>query len=191
MRKKETTSLPIAAGALPVTVDEAKAHARVELSDDDTLIQALIDTVTALAEEYTGRRYVDRSYEIYYDACDFTKQAITFEVFDSGISSTVFTYFDADGSEAAVDTDIYEILGNRIILGLDIRFLEVRKYDSYKLTYDIAHAPWFEHVKQAIKMGVAHLYEQREAVAIQDGFTLKDLPMSVIALLQRDKIWTA
>lgn len=54
--------------AEPLTLAEAKAHCRVDGSDDDTLITALIVTARRMAEQATGRALVTQSWRYLLDA---------------------------------------------------------------------------------------------------------------------------
>jgi uncharacterized phiE125 gp8 family phage protein len=51
----------------PVTLDEAKAHLRVDTADDDALITALISAARARAEWHTGRAFVTQSWTLWLD----------------------------------------------------------------------------------------------------------------------------
>lgn len=51
-----------------ITLPEAKAHLRVDHSDDDLLIQALIEAATTYAEKFTGRAFVDQTWDYYQDS---------------------------------------------------------------------------------------------------------------------------
>jgi uncharacterized phiE125 gp8 family phage protein len=51
----------------PVTLTEAKAHLRVEISDDDTYITALIVAARERAEGFLRRALITRTYDLYLD----------------------------------------------------------------------------------------------------------------------------
>ena len=53
---------------LVVSLVEAKAHLRVDVSDDDDLITACIHSATALAEQYTNRAIAPQTWELTLDA---------------------------------------------------------------------------------------------------------------------------
>jgi uncharacterized phiE125 gp8 family phage protein len=61
-------SLTTAPTAEPVTLDEAKAHLRVDTTDDDALITSLISAARARAEWHTGRAFVTQSWTLWLDA---------------------------------------------------------------------------------------------------------------------------
>jgi uncharacterized phiE125 gp8 family phage protein len=52
----------------PVTLDEAKAHLKVDTDDDDTLIGVLITACRASAEWHTGRAFITQSWVLSLDA---------------------------------------------------------------------------------------------------------------------------
>ncbi len=56
----------------PVTLDDAKAHLKVDTTDDDALITSLISAARARAEWHTGRAFVTQSWKLWLDIwpCD-------------------------------------------------------------------------------------------------------------------------
>lgn len=51
-----------------VTRAEAKLHCRVDMADDDALIDTLIGAATRLAEDFTRRAFVTQTWDLKYDA---------------------------------------------------------------------------------------------------------------------------
>jgi uncharacterized phiE125 gp8 family phage protein len=51
----------------PVSVSDAKAHMRVETSDDDALIQGLIIAARQSAESFTGRSLITQTWQLWLD----------------------------------------------------------------------------------------------------------------------------
>jgi uncharacterized phiE125 gp8 family phage protein len=51
----------------PVTLDEAKAHLKIDTTDDDTLLTTLITAARARAEWHTGRAFVTQSWVLWLD----------------------------------------------------------------------------------------------------------------------------
>ena len=82
------------ASALAVTLAEAKAHLRVDGTDEDSLITALIAAATETAEQITGRAIMLQTWEIAIDAfpesIDITRVPLS--------SVTSVTYTDAAGA---------------------------------------------------------------------------------------------
>jgi len=52
----------------PVTLDEAKAHLKVDTADDDALIGALISSARARAEWHMGRALITQGWTLWLDA---------------------------------------------------------------------------------------------------------------------------
>ena len=53
--------------AEPVTLVEAKLHLRVDLSDDDALITAMISAAREMVERYTSRTLIYTAYRLTMD----------------------------------------------------------------------------------------------------------------------------
>ena len=51
----------------PVTLDDAKAHLKVDTTDDDALITSLISAARARAEWHTGHAFVTQSWTLWLD----------------------------------------------------------------------------------------------------------------------------
>ncbi|MEI6796613.1 MAG: head-tail connector protein [Methanomassiliicoccales archaeon] len=60
------------ANAEPITLEEAKAHLRVDGDDEDDLIEALITASREAAERFTGRIFMSTQIEVAYNARDLT-----------------------------------------------------------------------------------------------------------------------
>lgn len=57
-----------AAASDPVSLAEAKLHLRVDTSEDDTLIEALISAAVDFATRFLGRALVDQTWDLYLDS---------------------------------------------------------------------------------------------------------------------------
>jgi uncharacterized phiE125 gp8 family phage protein len=60
----------------PVTVEEAKAHARIDEDDDQPLVAGLIATAREMAEDYTRRAFITQTWKMFLDAwpvCGFVE----------------------------------------------------------------------------------------------------------------------
>ena len=65
---KGTLQLKTAPASEPVTLTEAKAHMRVDISDDDTLITSLLLAARRFIENYTGIRMITQTWYYRLDA---------------------------------------------------------------------------------------------------------------------------
>jgi uncharacterized phiE125 gp8 family phage protein len=195
MRRIETTTLPLASGALPVDLATAKAHARIDITDDDVLVQSLIRVAVNIAEQHTQKRWAPRAFDLYFDANELANgDAVCIEQSDSGLVTVSFEATSNDDTPIVtpIPTTDFDLLGNRLILKGSFPGVttSIRQADAYKFSYTVGSAPISDALRQAMLMMVAHWYEHREAMGIQDGFTFADLPLSILAILQTEKIYS-
>lgn len=97
-------TLPLAE---PLSVTEAKTHLRVTVSDEDTLIAALISTAREQAEALLNRALVARTWEKLIDAFPCSG---TIELPWSPVRSVVSVkYLDANGAELTLSPSSYTL----------------------------------------------------------------------------------
>lgn len=158
----------------PVTLDEAKAHLRVDGSDDDTYITTLIKVARQLCEAYSGLSFLTQSREIKLDRFPCARTIIL----PHGPVQSVddFTYLDSNGDSVPLilNTDY------RVDLHSDIPRVEYvsswpllpwpqtnNQFNSVTIAYTAGymnddHDQLPEVIKQAVLMTVATLYENRQ-----------------------------
>jgi uncharacterized phiE125 gp8 family phage protein len=85
---------------------EAKAHLRVDSSDDDTLITNLIRAAREYAEDFQNRAYVVRTYELLFD--DAIPETI-YPPYPPLVSVSSITYVDTDGVTQTVTASVYDV----------------------------------------------------------------------------------
>jgi len=161
----------VAPTAYPVTLVEAKAHLRVDISDDDTLITSMIAAATDFCEAYTGRSFVPRTYRadlrgFYFG--NLPKRPIisisSVKYYDTGSPETLTTW-------AATN---YQLV-NDILYWTEAASIPAYAYraDAIQITYTAGYAPTSSPedpaesvptaIKAAILMIIGDLYENREA----------------------------
>lgn len=179
-------SLVTAAAVEPVTLAEAKAHLRIEPTDDDTLITALIVAARDWCESYANRQYIEATWkytldESFPDVIELPRPPL--------LSVTNIKYYDDDGVLQTMSASIYQVSISGVCgfvkPAYDQSWPAVREqYDciqvTYKAGYGSAAANVPETAKVAIKMLVAHLYNNREA-AVEKA--LAEVPFGIKSLL--------
>ena len=153
-----------APASLPVTIAEAKAFSRITISDDDTLLTALIATATAHAEHYTGIRFVTQTLDLYLDS--FPGAIGTILVPGPVASITSIKYIDADGDEQTMDSADYitDLVSNpaRITPAFEGEWPETRgqvNAVTVRFVQGGSTSACPEEAKTFIKVYVGHIYD--------------------------------
>ncbi len=154
----------------PVTLAEAKAHARVDSSSDDTLIQALITAARQSAEERMQRAILPQIWEKQLDS------------FPSGIelprgpvsSVSSVKYLDVDGVLQTLDPQDYQLDNVSEFVGWVVPSVDVDWPETHETINAVRVryvAGWADAdavpgpIKAWILAMVAALYEHRELAA--------------------------
>lgn len=174
----------VAPASTPVSLAEAKAHLRVDHSDDDTLITGLIAAATDHLDGYTGilgRAIITQTWRQDFD-CFPAKLCLPLHPVAS-ISSV--TYYDGDNAQQTLSTDVYELLkdgaGAYVARKADQTWPGTRnRAAAVSVTFVAGEAAAPAAIKAAILLTVGHLYENREAAA-EGSFAA--LPLAVDALI--------
>lgn len=177
-------TLVAAPAALPVTLAAAKTHCRVDASDEDDLITALIAAATDYLDGWAGilgRCIVAQSWQHDSDGFERIMRLPLAPV--SAITSV--KYLDTAGDEQTVASSNYTLHADA--RGAFVRFAASYGFPSVKSegpAVSIVYVAGYETVPpalaQAILLLVGHWYKNREQVtAGQSGA----LPMAVDALI--------
>lgn len=179
----------VAPAALPVTLAEAKAHLRVDHSDEDALIGTLLQAAVDHLDGYSGvlgRCLINQTWRV-----DFWTWQPAFRLPFPDVSSiSSVVYSDVDNAEQTVSESLYELIEDAqgaLVKTLD-DFTDPTLYDdrsdAVRITFvagygdDAADVP--SAIKAAILLMVGHWYQHREAVTAGSTETL---PMAVEALI--------
>lgn len=170
-----------------LTLDMVKAHCRVDSSDDDVLLNALIHAVTSHLDGWMGilgRCLVTQDWKRDFDC--WAVFELPLEPVDSVVA---ISYFDGSGNEQTVDPNVYQlqVRTTRTVVGCradrnwpvsDFAMgpVSVTWRAGYGTANDVPQA-----IKQAMLLLIGHWYEQREGVVVGTGAS--ELPMAVAALL--------
>jgi len=174
----------------PITLTEAKNYARIDISDDDDIVTSLITAARQYCETHTNRCFVTTTRYKYYD--DFPKVMYLRAPL---ASVTSITYYDTDGDSQTLSSTYYDVDISRE----PGRVVEAYGY-TWPSTYDMQNAVTVTYVagygaassvpdiiKTAIKMLVAHWYENREPVIT--GTIVQNIPLSVKSMLDSVKVY--
>jgi uncharacterized phiE125 gp8 family phage protein len=161
---------------------------------DDTYLSSLITTAREICEEYQGRAYITRTYELTLDEWPDDDEielpmppALT-------ITSIVSTL--SDGTASTWSATEYQLDTTGFVGRLSPAYGyqwpsdNLRELAGIKITYTAGYGALAStvpnRIKHAIMMLVGELYENREDTDIKDSFTM---PWGVKALLSLDKVF--
>lgn len=169
-----------------ISLAEAKAFLRVDsdYDDDNSYITSLIGVATNVVEQFTRRRLITQTYNIYYDEFPPYMDLQVGNV----ASVTHVKYYDTDNTLQTLDTSQYDV---------DIRVKPGRIYQAedgnFPNTYERANSVEVEFVvgsaasdvedaiKQAMYIVIGRYYENRQDVVM--GTQVNELPLMVEHLL--------
>jgi uncharacterized phiE125 gp8 family phage protein len=173
----------------PLSLAEAKAHLRVDVADEDTLISSLVSAARLYVEARTGRMLPQRTFVVEFDGFPINGEDIVLPFAPvSAVAS--MSYFDTEGTTRSMTVGT----NYRLALGLHLPRIKlpvlstawpdcanVSDAVSVSLTagYSGGNAVP-EVIKHAMRLLVGHWYENREAVVT--GTISSDVGMTVDAL---------
>jgi len=179
-------TLTTAPAVEPVTLAEAKRHMRIEHSDDDTDITAWIVAARNWCETNANRQYITASWTLTFDG---SFPDVIELPRPPAQSVTSIKYIDTDGALQPLSIAVYQVsvtgVCGLIKPAYDQSWPSVREQYNciqvlFKAGYGDAASAVPETAKVAIKMLVAHLYENREASAER---ALTEVPFGIRALI--------
>lgn len=175
----------------PVTVAEAKAHCRVDISDDDTLIERLITAARRRVEHDCLHALLTQTWELVLGGFpDSDRIELPYPPLQSITSVTYINSANAStvwgSSNYHADTDRTP---GRLVAAYGVSWpsFTPRPYSAVKVRYvagwtAAANVP--AELRQALLLLVAHWYEQREAVMTGNGgLAALPLPLAYDALI--------
>ena len=171
-------------GTSVVPLSEAKEFLRVDSSDEDTTITALLDAAVAWVEDYCNRSFSARSAVFHVER--WRNAALAY---GPVTAITHVKYDDTSGAEQTLSTDKYYIGaatdGSMMIYFHDTPDLETYNAHPVRVTAAVG-VEESANVKHAVKMLVAHWYENRRAVVT--GTITATIPIAVESLLSVERI---
>ena len=180
------------AANLPITLDEAKAHCRVTFSDDDTLIERLINAATHEIQNRTQRTLCETTYIEQLDR--FPSGGIKLAM-PPLLSVQSIIYFNAAGSQITLSSSDYLVDTHSepgwVMLAPDKEWPETQdRINAVAITYKAGYLAGGtaqqqrdavpEDLRAWLLIRVATLYENRESVSFASA------PFNITAL---DSLW--
>ncbi|MEM4234908.1 MAG: head-tail connector protein [Candidatus Methanomethylicaceae archaeon] len=180
----------------PISLSEIKLHLRIDGTSEDTLLNVLITTARQHVEAITRRALIQQQWQLILD--DWWDDVLELPL-PPLISVDSLTYKDASGGINTMPSSdyIYETVGIgrlRLAKGKSFPSVELYSIGAIKITFtagygsDGVDVP--EPIRHAIRLLVGHYYENREAVIVERGANIMQLPVAVDALLAPFRVWS-
>jgi uncharacterized phiE125 gp8 family phage protein len=182
--------LVTAPAARLISTAEAKAHLRVDYSDDDAYIDALVLAVEAYIDGWSGvlgRALVTQTWT---QTGRHFRHRMRLAV-GPVQSVTLITYYDGTDTQQTVSAGVYRLhtdaLGPYVVErdGQSWPGVTMSRDDAVTITYVAGHGDAASDVPMAIRqaalMILGHWYEHREAVTMAG--TPREVPMAAAAML--------
>jgi uncharacterized phiE125 gp8 family phage protein len=175
----------------PISLEEAKAHARVYHAEDDALIETYIAAAVAHLDGRSGvlgRCMVDQQWRAQFSAWPADRQLrLPFP----DVSAVVVTYRDEDDAEQTLSATMYEVAEDEIggVLQLRRGFNSPALADDRAAPISVTFTAGYGDaedvpatLRAALLLIVGHFYENREAVIVGQ-VDAKALPLGVDTLI--------
>ncbi|WP_256467859.1 head-tail connector protein [Bradyrhizobium sp. 18] len=178
-----------------VSLEEAKAHLRVDFDDDDDYIESLVETVTNTLDGpggWLGRALITQTLEWRGDEFGTCDIRLPYPPIASIVS---VKYDDDDGAEQTVSSGDYRLVGQpslpRIALAYGSSWPSTRSQsESVRIRYTAGYGTAVDSVpapiRQAVLLMIAELYENRELTTDRSR---AELPFSAMALLSTYRVF--
>lgn len=181
----------------PVSLEEAKLYSRVDLDDDDELIELFITASRKHVEQYCNIALITQTKAVFYDSRDLCLSTPDILLpFGPVQSIESFDSMDNTNTSTVFPSDNYYLSGGRIALGYGYYWpSDVRSIDSYRIEAVVGFGDAPEDVpaplKQAILRLVAHSYQNREAVydSVNGVMVKPSVPYSVTCAIMPYRVF--
>lgn len=165
-RRWEITTSP---ATEPVTTDELKTFARIDGSDEDTMLEGFIQTVRKATENYLGRGLIEQTITLKMDWWPGIQVELPQPPL---IAITRIATLDEDDTETTYSSDNYYIIteGSPGLLviknGIAIPTNTTRYTGGFLIVYTVGYGDAASDVPELIKTGImlwaSELYETRK-----------------------------
>ena len=191
-----TFSTLVEGPAVPLlSLAEAKAHCRVDYSDDDDLLTAYVQAATDMVDAEwgeLGRALVTQRWRATMPAFPASGH---FDITPPPVQQiTSITYYDTDNAEQTLSSGVYRLTVNGEFASVDLLDgaswpQTYARADAVSVDFDAGYGDAAsdvpEGIRLAVRLMVGHWYEQRAAVTEK---SMSALPLGIRSLLNKYRV---
>jgi len=174
----------------PVSLEEAKLHARIDAAEDNPLVQALISAAREYCEDYLSKTIITTTLELTLD--EWPEDCIISLPRPPLQSVTSIKYTDSDGIEHTLDAVDYVVspeTGRGRVYLKEIPAVTLREIGAIKVRYVAGYASAAavpQKIKQAMKLLISQWDKNREASIT--GAITTEVQFALRALLDSERL---
>lgn len=158
----------------PIALQEAKDHAYIVINDDDTLVQAMIDTSTELCQNRLGTQIVDATY---LQVEQEWNSVITLLKSPAKSITTIKYYDENDVLQTLTHSDFYELdtfaSPSRLVQKQDTTLPELStRLNPIEITFVAGYDTIPNPIKQWLLIQTATFYKMREEFTSMQSYEI-------------------
>lgn len=176
-----------------ISVADAKARLAIETTEDDALIQVMIESAQDFCEQYTGRYFISQLAEYSLDVLQADLKYLELPSNQASLINDI-KYKDKTGAEITANIADFFIDYESTPLRIEpvSSWPDVRKkgFNNFKVRvvegYGLTPASTPAAIVNAVALLVGHQYKNRESVIV--GTVANELPMGVSSFLDKYRV---
>ena len=184
-----TRALVTAPTSYPISLSEAKDHLRMSGDTDVFYITDLIPAATEYVEDLCSNKFVEQTWRLYLD--EFPNETSITLPFGKVVSVTSVKYTNSDGDDTTWDSGDYTVDTVSSPGKIDLAYNEtwpdvtLQPVNGIVIEFVTGYSKVPYKIKQAIKIYLSHLYENREPVVVSEfgSVSIGVVPLSINALV--------
>jgi len=174
----------------PITLQQAKDHLNIDFTDDDSILELIIQSAREAVETQTGRALITRTV-VHERDCLTAVMGLP----QTAQSVELIEYLDTDGTRQTLAASEYTVDVNRTPAQITIAFNGIYPatldyYNAVMITYKTGYGDNAQDVPaplaSAMLLMIGHLYENREATA---PINMNTVPLGIAFLINPYRLY--
>lgn len=182
----------------PISLSEVKNHLRLDTSEEDLVVQGLIDSATVFCEDFQRRCFINRTMSLWLQELPMCEQIEIPRPPLVSVEALIIHY--TDGTTQTIDSSLYEVHTENepgtiimssnasITIPSDKTILQVNPYEiQFTCGYGTSSKDIPANVKQAMLLLIGHWFNNKEDTI--PGVMITQIPTGAKSLLEKGKFF--